>query len=150
MVCALGCTPQSEQDRQQADALHQEIATMLQQKVTVSDSLHALETQEAGLRGQVLGLQQDARVLQAEKDGRGVHYVLSVSIRQVSYSLSIRKQLRDAVNEETFDLPTDRVTYEHTNIGQDLFESFRAGSAIFHGSLGSWRLKVENKRVVTD
>ena len=93
---------------------------------------------------------QDETVVQAEKAQKGVHYILHVSIRQISYSLSISKQLRDAVNEEEFDLPTDKVTYDHANVGDDLFDSFRAGSAFFRGSLGSWRLKIVGKRVQLD
>jgi len=116
----------------------------------VTQDTERARTETENLTRAAADLQSDNKVLQAMKDGRGVHYVLHVSIRQVSYSFSISKQLRDAVNEEEFDLPTDRVTYEHTNPGDDLFESFRKGSAIFRGTLGSWRLKVVSKRIVTD
>lgn len=80
--------------------------------------------------------------------GKTIRYILKVSIRQVSYSFSISKQLRDAVNEEEFEIYTDKETYDAANPGMDLFDSFRVGSAIMRGSLGSWRLKVVSKRIV--
>ena len=95
-------------------------------------------------------LHRDAVVLQALADGKKVRYILHVSIRQIHYSISLKKQLSDALNEEEFDIMTDKQTYDVSNPGADLFESFRAGSAIFKGSLGSWRIKVLSKRTVVE
>ena len=152
VVLALSSTSCNEHQ-----AAVEELARVKAESAKVSASIEPLNAEvwrlvsaRDALQKQNAALAEDVRVREAEQSGRGVHYVLSVSIRQVSYSFSLRKQLRDMVNEERFDLPTDRVTYEHTSVGQDLFDSFRAGSAIFHGSLGSWRLKVEGKRIVTD
>ena len=135
----------------------QENTALAQQKASLEADVRQLQEQSARVdairndtQRDLDALRQDQTVLAAEKAGRGVHYILHCSIRQVHYSLSIKKQLSDMVNEENFDLPTDKVSYEHAQPGSDLFESFRAGSAIFKGSLGSWRIKVESKRIETD
>ena len=136
--------------KREAQELETEVSGLKRDEIALESKLQSLSGERDAIAANVASLKQDEAVLRAEKDGRGVHYVLHVSIRQISYSFSLTKQLRDAVNEEEFDLPTDKVTYEHANVGDDLFDSFRAGSAIFRGSLGSWRLKVVGKKAVTD
>lgn len=150
VALASSCKPTSDEERQQ-------IALLTAQKTALEANVLRLEQQNvrldevrAGAEQELDALRQDQAVLAAERDGRGVHYILHCSIRQIHYSLSIKKQLADAINEETFDLPTDKVSYDHAQSGSDLFDSFRAGSAIFKGSLGSWRIKVESKRIETD
>lgn len=139
------------------ESVKQDIVQLGQEKAALAGSVENLRGESTRLnkavgetQAMLDTLRQDQAVLAAEKDGRRVHYVLHCSIRQIHYSLSIKKQLADMVNEESFDLPTDKVSYEHAQPGSDLFDSFRAGSAIFKGSLGSWRIKVESKRTEVD
>ena len=151
LVAALAaCKPTPAEERQ-------DLAALAQQKAALEADVRQLQEQSARVdairndtQRDLDALRQDQAVLAAEKAGRGVHYILHCSIRQIHYSLSIKKQLSDMVNEENFDMPTDKVTYEHTQPGADLFDSFRTGSAIFKGSLGSWRIKVESKRTEVD
>lgn len=151
LVAALvACKPTSGEERQQLAAIEQQKAALEADVAQLQQHTARLDDIRNGVQRDLDKLQQDQAVLAAEKDGRGVHYVLHCSIRQIHYSLSIKKQLADMVNEESFDLPTDKLTYDHAQPGSDLFDSFRAGSAIFKGSLGSWRIKVENKRIETD
>jgi hypothetical protein len=104
----------------------------------------------AAIQSRINELNANAQVLTALSEGRRVRYILHVSIRQVSYSISLKKQMADAMNEEEFDIMTDKQTYDSANPGMDLFDSFRKGSAIFKGSLGSWRLKVLSKRTIVE
>ncbi len=146
----VACKPTSDEERQQIAALAQQKSALEADVAKLQQDNVRLDEVRTGVQGDLDRLRQDQAVLAAEKDGRGVHYVLHCSIRQIHYSISIKKQLADMVNEESFDLPTDKLTYDHAQPGNDLFDSFRAGSAIFKGSLGSWRIKVESKRIETD
>ena len=144
------CKPSSGEQQQQLAAFAQKKVAIEADVVQLQQQVIDLDHTRTDVQRDLDALRQDQSVLVAEKAGRGVHYILHCSIRQVHFSLSIRKQIADAVNEESFDLPTDKASYEHAQPGSDLFESFRAGSAIFKGSLGSWRIKVESKRIETD
>jgi hypothetical protein len=145
----IGCESVSSA-RKEVSALQAEADQQRATNFELSNRQEKLHDDIKAKQDELLKLYQDSDILAAEKAQKSVHYVLHVSIRQVSYSLSLSKQLRDAVNAEEFDLPTDKVTYDHANPGDDLFDSFRAGSAIFRGSLGSWRIKVVGKRVQID
>jgi cell division protein FtsB len=138
------------------DALHAQIAALTAEKVKLETSVDPLRSdvqnlsnQKVALSAAVDELHRTEADLHASIEGRK-RYVLRVSIRQVSYTINIRKQIADAVNEEEFDLVTDRQSYERTSVGSDLFDSFRIGSAIMKGHLGSWRLKVVSKNIITE
>ncbi len=102
----------------------------------------------AASSGRLAALAEDEQVAKAIHEGSSVRYALTIEIRQIHYSLSIKKQAADMMNAETFDIMVDRITYENASVGANLFDSFRTGSAIFKGSLGSWRLKVTGKRLI--
>ncbi len=116
---------------------------------SLTNEVNNLIQQKQNIESNIQKLREDEKVLSALKEDKQINYILTVSIRQVSYSLNIRKQIADAVNEENFEIKVDKDSYERANIGDDLFNSFRIGSALMHSSLGSWRLKIVNKRIQT-
>jgi hypothetical protein len=133
--------------------LNVDIDKLEQRKTWLTGDVSNLERQVLGLgakrdelNGTIAELQGNEAVLRAIKEGRAVRYVLKVSIRQVHFSINIKKQIADAINEEEFELVTDKQTYDSANVGQDLFESFRMGSLLMKSSAGSWRLKIVGKR----
>lgn len=110
----------------------------------------AVEKTNEDLAGKNAELRKDQKVLAALADGRRVRYVLRVSLRQVHYSLDWKKQLADAANEANFDLIVDKQSYDDAKVGEDLFNAFRVGSALAKGSMGSWRIQVEEKKTVVE
>lgn len=138
-----GCSPSSEEEKKLVADLQQR-SEELTRKVVADRAEYMRLTQE------IADLRADEAVLLAMKNGKKIHYIVKVSIRQVSWSLSVSKQLRDFVNEDEFEMPTDLDTYSRIKPGDNLFDKWRAGSIIFRGSLSSWRLKVVDKRVVTE
>lgn len=137
------CTP-SEDDVQRR------VNNLLDVNAQLEAKNRDLRSEYMRLQKEVADLRGDDTVMLAMKNGKKIHYIVKVSIRQVSYSLSVSKQLRDLVNEDEFEMPVDLDTYQRVKIGDNLFDSWRAGSIIFHGSLSSWRLKVADKRMVTE
>lgn len=148
LLALAACTPEDESLRQRIVALR---ATQTELTATTAE-LRAREVDlalgVATLEAKQRDLQADTRVLTALAEGTAVQYILRVSLRQVHYSLDIAKQMKDAMNEVTFDLVTDRTTYERAQVGDDLVSAFRGGSAIMEGSWGGWRIKIEDKRRV--
>jgi hypothetical protein len=126
-------------------ALKEERTSLTAEVATLHTTDDQLTIRRDELQGQVAALNKNAAVLSALSLGKHVRYILHCSIRQVHYSLSIAKQVADAVNEEQFDLVTDKDSYDLAQPDTDLFNSFRGGSAVLKGSLGSWRIKVVSK-----
>lgn len=141
LTFALGC--------ENKDDLKREIASYTVYRDNLQGQISALQLKLDQTTARIATLNSDETVLAAEKAGKTVRYVLELSIRQIHYSLSIKKQISDALNEEKFSIYTDRTTYEAAQPGTDLFESFRTGSAIMKGSLGTWRIKIVSKKIET-
>lgn len=136
------------------DADPEEVARLNAKRADLTHEIEALDTARQNLIAEQLvteralaALRADAGVLAALRDGEAVSYIFHMSIRQVSASFALKKQLRDAINEQEFDLITDRPNYERAKVGDDLFSSFRAGSMLLNRSAGSWRLRIESKRI---
>lgn len=110
----------------------------------------SVEKMNEDLAGKNAELRKDQKVLAAIADGRRVRYVLKVSLRQIHYSLDWKKQFADAANEAKFDLLVDKESYDNARVGEDLFNAFRVGSALAKGSMGSWRIQVEEKNTVVE
>jgi hypothetical protein len=141
LVAALGCA-------RSAAEVHGDVDALERQANALREETRQLAATKEQLAGELSELRANEVVLRALKDGKDVQYLLKVSIRQIHYSLNIKRQISDAVNEEEFEIATDKTTYDLAAPGKDLFDAFRLGSAVMHGSLGTWRLKIVSKRVV--
>ncbi len=127
--------------------VQKDIDSLKMERASLQSEVQNAINQKATLTTQLSTLNQDVNVKKAISEGKRPIYILEVNLRQVSYSLSIRKQFRDAVNSTDFELPVDQDFYSSLNIGDDIQDNFRVGSLIFKGSFGSWRIKVNGKRI---
>lgn len=75
-------------------------------------------------------------------------YVVTFELYQTNYTLSISTHLRNHTNKVEFQIPVDKSYYDSIQVGQNVMDNFRVGSAFFKGSFGSWKMKVKNKNVV--
>lgn len=74
-------------------------------------------------------------------------YVLALEIRQTRFSLDLFEHAKDAMNAAVFQIPVSKDYYEAVRVGTVISDEFRAGSLLFHGSLGNWQVKVINKAI---
>lgn len=140
--------------RSPAEAERQEIERLIEKRIGLQHDVDLLmfdliskkkEQQFLGERLNVLS--SEVQVAQALSAGQGVRYVLTVTLKQSSYSLDLEKHLKNQMNAQTFDLVVDKLAYDAAKPGDDLFNAFRTGSFIINGSLGSWKLTVNSKRI---
>jgi hypothetical protein len=61
-------------------------------------------------------------------------------------SLELETHLRDTANRTRLQIPVGCDTFDRVKVGDDLFKGFRWGSFIINDSIGSWKLKVIEKR----
>lgn len=74
-------------------------------------------------------------------------YIVKFKIKQTHLSLSIKKHLSDMANQTELEVPVDKAYYDQVNKGDDVSKKFRWGSLLLKGSIGSWDIRVEDKRI---
>ena len=85
--------------------------------------------------------------MKIEVAGRVPIYIIKFKLKQSHFSLDIGKHMKDAMNSIEFELPVDKQFYHSVKIGTNVVDDFRMGSAVMYGSLGSWKMKVVEKRI---
>ena len=74
-------------------------------------------------------------------------YILQLKLKQASFSLSVKKHIRNAINAIEFEIPVDKDFYESVSEGTELVDKFRFGSFILYGSFGDWEMTVKGKEI---
>lgn len=72
-------------------------------------------------------------------------YFVVISIKQSHFSLDITEHIKDDMNAVEVHVPVDEEYYFAVNKGDVLDDSFRSGSFIGKGSIGSWDITVLDK-----
>lgn len=80
-------------------------------------------------------------------DAKKPKYILKLRLKQSSFSLSIKKHIRNAVNAVEFELPVDKDFYDSVSEGTEIVDKFRFGSLVLYGSLGDWEMTVKGKEI---
>lgn len=76
------------------------------------------------------------------------YYIVTFECTQSHFTLDLSEHLKDSINKLTFEVPVDKDYYDKVKVGDKIIDSFRMGSFIMKGSLGKWKIKVMDKRVV--
>ena len=74
-------------------------------------------------------------------------YILKLKLKQASFSLSVKKHIRNAINAIEYEIPVDKDFYESVSEGTELVDKFRFGSFILYGSFGDWEMTVKGKEI---
>lgn len=74
-------------------------------------------------------------------------YILKLKLKQASFSLSVKKHIRNAVNAIEFELPVDKDFYDSVSEGTEIVDKFRFGSLVLYGTLGDWEMTVRGKEI---
>lgn len=74
-------------------------------------------------------------------------YILKLKLKQASFSLSVKKHIRNAMNAIEFELPVDKDFYDSVSEGTEIVDKFRFGSLVLYGTLGDWEMTVRGKEI---
>ena len=129
------------------DSVKSDIHSLQMERDALRIELNAIEVSIHDARRLVVHMDDQVEALDIQKSGHEPKYILTLHLRQISYSLSISKQIRDAANTVDFQIPVDADYYNAVNIGQEIVDDFRVGSLIMRGSFGNWRITVKNKSI---
>ncbi|OIN55663.1 hypothetical protein [Arsenicibacter rosenii] len=102
-----------------------------------SEEVERLRKENADLKAQLAIL----------NDAKKPKYILKLRLKQSSFSLSIKKHIRNAVNALEFELPVDKEFYDSVSEGTEIVDKFRFGSLILYGTLGDWEMTVKGKEI---
>ena len=76
---------------------------------------------------------------------KGSPYVTEIQIKQNHLSLSLKKHGKDLINSFDFKIPVTKAYYDSVQKNEVLVDDFRMGSLLTEGSVGSWKVSVEDK-----
>ncbi|HAK75695.1 MAG TPA: hypothetical protein DCR35_20345 [Runella sp.] len=102
-----------------------------------SDELERLRKENTDLKAQL-------DLLNAAKKPK---YILKLKLKQASFSLSVKKHIRNAINAIEFELPVDKDFYDSVSEGTEIVDKFRFGSLVLYGTLGDWEMTVRGKEI---
>ena len=77
-------------------------------------------------------------------------YIMKINIAQSHFTLDIGTHLKDSMNDIDIYIEVSEDFYNKYNVGDIISDEFRAGSFIFKGSIGSWKIKVAEKQIIEE
>ena len=111
--------------------LQQEIARLSAEKTELENSVATLKEMET-----------------AEKERTNTAtYIVVLNISQSHFTLDWEEHLKDSMNDLDIPIPVSKEFYDTVEKGTVIDDSFRMGSFIFKGSIGSWDIVVSDKYV---
>ena len=121
-----GCGEEAEKTH-----LQQEIAQLSAEKTELENSIATLKEMET-----------------AEKERTNTAtYIVVLNISQSHFTLDWEEHLKDSMNDLDIPIPVSKEFYDTVEKGTVIDDSFRMGSFIFKGSIGSWDVIVSDKYV---
>ena len=108
-----------------------------------------LQDQYAALREEVAELEsyRDSLEDMIEQEDKPI-YVVTFEASQSHITLDIGTLIKDAMNTTEFEVMVDKRYYDSVEVGQSINNDFRIGSLLMKGSVGSWDIKVADKKVM--
>ena len=76
------------------------------------------------------------------------HYVLTLKVKQSTFTLSISEHIKNSMNAIEFNIPVEKSFWENQSIGNQLSNEWKPGSLIFNGDFSKLKVTVSNKTKV--
>lgn len=128
--------------------------------ITVLFSITGCVETEESLSEDIKQLKSEISVLEKEKASlekevvktkieKGVaKYVVTINIKQKHTIFDFENNIKDEMNAISIQIPTDKEYYDSVKVGDVIDDSFRMGSLVVSGSIGSWDITVEDKEIM--
>jgi hypothetical protein len=79
----------------------------------------------------------------------GIAYVVVLEISQSHITLDLGTMLKDSMNKIEFPIAVSPEYYYSVEPGTVVNDDFRMGSLIMKGSIGSWKITIKTKQIIT-
>lgn len=102
----------------------------------------------SAIRADYKRVEEELKIANIYLSGKEPKYILRLKLKQSHFSLDISKHIKDGMNAIEFEIAVDKEYYQAHQIGNQVIDKFRAGSAVLYGSFGNWKMTVVSKRII--
>lgn len=111
---------------------------LIQERDELLKEIDYLKTEKAELQ----------KIVTAEKIEKGAAiYVVTINISQSHMFWEIDEKIKDSMNDIDVQIPVSEEFFNSVEVGDVLDDSFRMGSFVMNGSVGSWDITVSKKEI---
>ena len=130
--------------RTQISELKQEHKTLSTQVSHLRNSCDNLRQSQHYLSAQVRELETEKRAL---SNGYEPSYILTLEIKQTTYTLDIGEHIKNSINAISMQIPVSKKFYNSVKIGTRISDDFKYGSLVFNGDFSELRVTVKDKQI---
>ena len=130
--------------RTQISELKQEHKTLSTQVSTLRNSCDNLRQSQHYLSAQVRELETEKRAL---SNGYEPNYILTLEIKQTTYTLDIGEHIKNSINAISMQIPVSKKFYNSVKIGTRISNDFKYGSLVFNGDFSELKVTVKDKQI---
>lgn len=124
-IMLVGCVTTRSPEEKQLKAIRAEIAELTIERDKLKQEIASLNSYDGHTR-----------------------YIVVIEIKQSHIIIDPAAMIKDGINAIELPIYVDKGFYDGIEIGEVLDDSFRTGSFLINGSIGSWDIKVIDKKVV--
>lgn len=141
-VLLVSCSPSHiENDIKE---LKQERAALRREKQALVDFNNNMHSSKSKLK-------EEVALLRAEKgalvNGREPKYIITLEIKQGTFTLDIGEHIKNDINKVKMDIPVSRDFFDSVYTGTEISKSFKYGSLFFNGDFSELKVKIIGKRI---
>jgi ATP-dependent 26S proteasome regulatory subunit len=131
--------------------LNGRVNELRQERKSLSSDVNRLKNECSSLQQRQVILFQTVRNLEAEKyalsNGREPNYVITLEIKQSTFTLDIGEHIKNNMNAITMQIPVSKQFYNSVRVGTKISEEFKYGSLVFNGDFSELNVVVKDKYV---
>ena len=124
-IMLVGCVTTRSPEEKQLEAIRSEVSELTIERDKLKQEITSLNNYDGHTR-----------------------YVVVIEIRQSHLIVNPVAMIKDGMNAIELPIYVDKGFYDGIEVGEVLDDSFRVGSLWIDGSIGSWDIKVIDKKVV--
>ena len=128
----------------QISALKQEHKTLSTQVTNLRNACNNLRQSQHYLSAQVRELETEKQAL---SNGYEPNYILTLEIKQTTYTLDIGEHIKNNINAISMQIPVSKKFYNSVSIGTRISDDFKYGSLVFNGDFSELRVTVKDKQI---
>lgn len=131
--------------------IENDIKELKQERAALRREKQALVDFNDNMRSSKSELEEEVALLRAEKgalvNGREPRYIITLEIKQGTFTLDIGEHIKNNINKVKMDIPVSRDFFDSVYTGTEINKSFKYGSLLFNGDFSELKVKIIGKRI---
>lgn len=131
--------------------IENDIKELKQERAALRREKQALVDFNDNMRSSKSELEEEVALLRAEKgalaNGREPKYIITLEIKQGTFTLDIGEHIKNNINKVKMDIPVSRDFFDSVYTGTEINKSFKYGSLFFNGDFSELKVKIIGKRI---